>query len=161
MWALCTLALTTSAGLAADAVTRLSEPVEVTATHETFGAPLPDGGPVYSLSELVEQADALAGQDILLNTRVARVCQKKGCFFIASEGAESVRITFSDYAFFIPTDAGGKQVTLAGRFSRQPLSAEQLAHYAEDLGEKPPASAEAPGWEYTIVATSVRVPLGP
>lgn len=73
-------------------------------------------------------------------------------------GASTVHVTFKDYAFFIPTDAGGKTVALAGTFGRNSLSAEQAAHYAKNLGDEP--SANAAQFEYVIMATSVSIPKG-
>lgn len=137
-------------------VTRLSEPVQSTNTHEVFGAPLPETGSALSLAQLIEGGEQYAGQEVLVETRVAKVCQKKGCFFIATEGAHSARISFKDYGFFIPTDAGGKQATLAGTFERKSLSPVQAAHIAEDLGEEAPGAP--PDYEYSIVATAVRLP---
>ena len=137
-------------------VVRLSEPVIVTETHEIFGAPLPEAGTPIELGDLLANSAQYEGRDVLLQTRIAKVCQKKGCFFIAQHGADSVRVTFKDYGFFIPSDSGGKTVTLAGTFSRKPLSAEQAAHLAEDLGEAPPENP--PAFEYAIVATSVAIP---
>jgi len=138
-------------------VIRLSEPVLVTDTHEVFGAPLPGGGEVLTIGELVENSEAFQDETVLVETRIARVCQKKGCFFVAQHGAESVRVTFADYGFFIPTDSGGKTVTLAGTFSRQPMDKAKAEHVAADLGEPPPDTV--PAFEYAIVATSVAIPL--
>ena len=138
-------------------VIRLSEPVLVTDTHEVFGAPLPDIGNPLPIGTLVENSDAYLGEAVLVETRIAKVCQKKGCFFVAQHGADTVRVTFADYGFFIPTDSGGKTVTLAGTFSRKPLSKAEADHVAADLGEAPPATA--PDFEYAIVATSVAIPL--
>lgn len=138
---------------------RLSEPVEASDAWEVFGAPMADTSAGLSLEALIEREDEFAGKEVRVTTRVAKVCQKKGCFFIATEGATAARVTFADYAFFVPTDSGGKEVTLVGTFQRSALSAEQAAHYAEDLGEAPPADP-APGFEYGIVATSVLIPRG-
>jgi len=66
-------------------------------------------------------------------------------------------VRFQDYGFFIPTDSAGKTVTLAGTISRVELSPEQVAHFAEDLGEAAPAPAMAE-FEYQIMATAVRIP---
>lgn len=137
-------------------VVRLSEPVLVTESHEVFGAPLPESGDVLGIDELIDGAERYEGQDVLVSTRIAKVCQKKGCFFVAQHGADTVRVTFKDYGFFIPNDSGGKTVTLAGNFTRKPLSREKADHLAEDLGEA--AGSIAPGWEYAIVATAVSVP---
>ena len=139
-------------------VLRLSEPVAVSETHEIFGAPLPEDGIPVELGDLLENSAQYEGKDVLLSTRIAKVCQKKGCFFVAQHGADSVRVTFEDYGFFIPTDSGGKTVTLAGTFSRKPVSKAEAEHIAEDLGETPPANP--PAFEYAIVATSVSIPRG-
>lgn len=137
-------------------VVRLSEPVIQTQTHEIFGAPLPEGGSPLGVAELIEHSERYEGQDVLVSTRIAKVCQKKGCFFVAQHGADTVRVTFKDYGFFIPSDSGGKNVTLAGHFSRKPLTPEEAAHLSADLGEA--AGSVEPGWEYAIVATSVSIP---
>jgi hypothetical protein len=88
----------------------------------------------------------------------AKVCQKKGCFFVAQHEADTVRVTFKDYGFFIPTDSGGKTVLLAGNFQRKALSREEAEHLAEDLGEEAPK--DVPDFEYAIVATGVSIPRG-
>lgn len=137
-------------------VIRLSEPVQVTETHEVFGSPLPESGDVLGIAELVENSGTYEGKDVLVETRIAKVCQKKGCFFVAQHEADTVRVTFEDYGFFIPTDSGGKTVMLAGTFSRKPLSREQAEHYAADAGEAMPESP--PEFEYAILATGVSIP---
>lgn len=135
---------------------RLSEPVTASSTHEVFGAPLPAGGNPLSLGTLISESEQYQGQEVLLSTRIAKVCQKKGCFFIAHEGAYSARVSFKDYEFFVPTDSGGKDVVLLGTFSRQKISQEQAEHYAADLGET--ASADPGQFEYSIVASAVSIP---
>ena len=139
-----------------DAVKRLSEPVEVTATHEYFGAKLAETGAPLSLGDLMKDNEKYLDHEVLVETRIAKVCQKKGCFFVAQEGASTARVTFKDYGFFIPTDSGGKNVVLLGTFSRKSVSEEQAEHYAADLGEKAPVTPEM--YEYSIVATAVKIP---
>lgn len=143
---------------AAAEVVRLSEPVASTEAWEDFGAPLPEG-PSRSLADVVAASGAMDGKDVKIATEVVQVCRKKGCFFIAREGEATARVTFRDYEFFIPTDSAGKQVVLAGTFQRRAITAEQAAHFAEDLGETPPADLED-GFEYAIVADAIRIPRG-
>jgi hypothetical protein len=88
---------------------------------------------------------------------VAQVCQKKGCFFVAQDGDAVARVTFVDYSFFVPTDSGGKDVTIVGTFNRKVISEAQAKHFAEDAGQDP-AAVTGPREEYSIVATSVVVP---
>ncbi len=149
-----TLALADTSG-----VIRLSDPVMVTETHEVFGAAMPTGVESMSLAAVVEQSQALSGQAVRIEAEIVQVCQKKGCFFIARDGDAVARVRFKDYGFFIPTDAAGKTVQLAGRIEKVELSPEQAAHFAEDLGQPAPAT-QAPVFEYQIMATSVQIPLG-
>ena len=151
------IALIAPAALADDSVVRLSEPVNETATHEDFGALLPEGKAQHSLGEAISNLDDLAGQSVLIETEIQQVCQKKGCFFIARDGQAVARVRFKDYGFFIPTDSAGKTVKLAGTLARVELAPEQAAHFAEDLGQAPEAAPRA-NFEYQIMATAVRIP---
>ena len=137
-------------------VKRLSEPVEVTASYETYGSKLPESGDALSLTDLMKDKQKYLDKELLVETRIAKVCQKKGCFFVATEGPLTARVTFKDYGFFIPTDSGGKDVVLSGTFSRKSVSTEQAEHYSADLGEKVAAAPEK--FEYSIVAAAVRIP---
>jgi hypothetical protein len=138
-------------------VIRLSEPVEVTDTHETFGSAMPGSVEPVSLSSLVANHGDYVGKSVAVEARVSKVCQKKGCFFIAQDGATVVRVSFKDYSFFVPTDIGGRQVTLLGELQLKEVSAEQAEHYAADVGAE--NAGIAPGPQFEIVATAVRVPI--
>lgn len=139
-------------------VIRLSDPVEVTDTHETFGAVMPETAEPMALAALVAQHDDYAGKSVVVEAHVSKVCQKKGCFFIAKDGATIVRVSFKDYGFFVPTDISGRDVTLVGELRQVELSAEQAAHLEDDLGAADAAIPAGPQFE--IVASAVRVPKG-
>jgi hypothetical protein len=138
-------------------VIRLSEPVEVTATHEVFGSALDESGEPVSLGALVANSDRYLDQEVLVETRINKVCQKKGCFFIAQDGADYARVSFKDYGFFIPTDSAGKTVLLRGVFLRREIDREQAEHYAADLGDTRAREAAA-SVEYQIVASAISIP---
>lgn len=152
-----TVILASPVGAVADenSAVRLSEPVEATATHETFGAKLPESGTAITLGSLLADGDRYLDREVTVTTRVAQVCQKKGCFFIARDGPYTARVSFKDYGFFVPSNISGRTVTLAGELKRNNLSSEQAEHYNEDMEDE---SALKPGPQYEIVATSVRVP---
>jgi hypothetical protein len=137
-------------------VVRLSEPVEVTDTHETFGAAMPATFDPVALSALVANHENYADESVVVEARVAKVCQKKGCFFIAKDGATTVRVSFKDYSFFVPTDISGRDVTLVGKLRQVELTEEQAAHLEEDMGST--GVDVAPGPQFEIVASAVRVP---
>lgn len=137
---------------------RLSEPVERSSDSETFGSPLDETLPSVSLQQLAADAESHTGKPFRVTVRVARVCQKKGCFFIAQDGDTVMRVSFADYSFFLPTDIGGKRVDMVGELVARELTPEQAEHYAADLGET--SATLQPGKVWELVATSVRVPLG-
>lgn len=135
-------------------VIKLSEPILVTETYEVYGEKLKKMDEPISLTSLVASTNELESDQVLVKTSIAEVCEKKGCFFIAQEGEHSVRITFKDYGFFIPTDSKGKEATIAGVFTKKVLSEEKAKHYAEDAGKE---SSDIIGdqVEYSIVASSI------
>jgi hypothetical protein len=156
--------LAAGAGLAAELdadqtkVIRLSDPVEQTADSESFGAPVDDSVTVVALEEIATSGGDYVGQPVQVVARVAKVCQKKGCFFFAQEGSSVVRVSFKDYGFFVPTDISGKRVTLVGEVVAREVTAEEADHYADDIGADAPPVKQ--GEVYEIVASAVRVPRG-
>jgi len=135
-------------------VTRLSEPVEVTDDAEVFGAPLDADARSASLEALLDNPDDYLDTSVRVEARISEVCQKKGCFMIATAGDKAVRISFRDYSFFVPTDTGGKTVTLTGTLVERVLSEKQAAHFREDAG----SDTIQAGKVYEIVADSVSIP---
>jgi hypothetical protein len=135
-------------------VIRLSEPVAVTDDAEVFGAPLDADANPTSLEALLDSPLDYLGAPVRIEARISQVCQKKGCFMIATSGKHAVRISFKDYAFFVPTDTAGKTVTLTGTVIERTISDEQAAHFREDAG----SDAIQAGKVYEIVANSVSIP---
>ena len=107
--------------------------------------------------EIVAASEEYAGKQVKATATVAQVCQKKGCFLVAQDGEAVARVTFADYGFFVPTDSGGKEVTIVGTFSRKEITEAQARHFAEDVGQDP-AKVVGAREEYSIVATSVVIP---
>lgn len=135
---------------------RLSEPVAQDANSETFGKVIDSSLTQVSMAEVATQSAALVGKPFIVETKIAKVCQKKGCFFIAQYQDQVIRVSFRDYGFFIPTDAGGKTVVLAGELVEKEMSAEQAEHFNQDL--KSEAGAIKTGVVYEIIADSVKIP---
>jgi hypothetical protein len=135
---------------------RLSEPVTQDAQSETFGVKLDHSLPKLSMQELATNSPSHLAKPFQVETRIAKVCQKKGCFFIAQQNQHMLRVSFRDYGFFIPTDSSGKTVTLAGVLVQKDISPEQAAHFEADLKSK--TSMLKLGLIYEIVADSVKIP---
>ncbi len=132
---------------------RLSEPIADTSQYEIFGALPSSKKRGLSLTKIVTEAEKYEEEFVRVTTHVSKVCQRKGCFFIAVEGTIWARVVFKDYAFFLPTDSSGKQATLEGRLKRRTLSDDQAKHYSKDLGIRY-SQTDHPE-EYLITASSV------
>ena len=146
---------TSSAALASEII-RLSGPVAKDDITETFGAVLDENLPRVNLISLMKEPSKKIGQKFLISTKVAKVCQKKGCFFIAQQNETIVRVSFKDYSFFIPTDSTNKDVLLAGELVIKNMSIEQAEHFNSDLGL---SNKLKPGEVYEIVAEGIQIPI--
>ena len=86
-----------------------------------------------SLQSEMESADSL---DCVVKGTVAEVCQKKGCWMtLKKEDGSTIRVTFKDYALFMPKDLAGKEIALHGVAKAKTESVEMLKHLAEDQGK--------------------------
>lgn len=140
-----------------ESVIQLSEPVSENSEFAVFGSEMEESAESksISLSDLVELENI--EEEVYLKTSIKSVCKKKGCFFIATDGDLSARVTFKDYSFFIPTNSAGKDVIVRGMFNIKELTEDQAKHYAEDAGED---ASEIKGSqkEYSLIATSIKIP---
>ena len=93
------------------------------------GAPI-GASPVVDLSEALRSVSAWAGRTVTVEGRVDRVCQMKGCWMeLVPAGADrGIRVTFQDYAFFVPTDSRGAAARLEGAFERNTFSKADADH---------------------------------
>lgn len=76
--------------------------------------------------------------DMKIEGKVVDVCKKKGCWMtLEMPNGDPMRVTFKDYAFFMPMDIVGRKVVLDGIAKKQTISVETLRHYAEDAKKSP------------------------
>ena len=148
---------TVLAGTKSTAALRLSEAVETGPNYEVFGAPMPDKTLGLSLTELITQKQDYLGKEVRVSATIAQVCQQKGCFFIAKQDDKWARITFRDYAFFVPTNTAKSQVLIKGIFSETELSTAEAQHYQTDLGSSDNSADARTLREFSIIASSVLI----
>lgn len=104
---------------------------------KSFGAGVTAGNllPIEKMESAMGDKKAA---DMKVTGEVVDVCKKKGCWMtLKTPSGESIRITFKDYAFFMPMDIVGKKVALDGLAKKQTISVETLRHYAEDAHKSP------------------------
>ncbi len=68
-----------------------------------------------------------------LSGKVDAVCQKKGCWMeLKNNDGTSLRVTFKDYAFFMPKDGAGLTAIVDGIAKVEVTSVADLKEYAKD-----------------------------
>lgn len=88
----------------------------------------------------VDSLKALMGSNKEMNCKlegtVDAVCKKKGCWMeITKTDGSTMRVTFKDYAFFMPKDCEGKTAIMDGIAKLEVTSVADLKEYAKDDGQ--------------------------
>lgn len=122
------------------------------------GASLNRGAAPVALEEVLAAPEAYDGRTLTLVGTAREVCAKKGCWLLMAAGERELRMTFQDYAFFVPLDSAGSEVRAEGVFRIQETPVEEARHYLEDAGRHAEAQAiTAPVRSFTFVATGVEL----
>ena len=114
-------------------------------------------GPAVALSALLQNPDAYAGQTVTTEGTVQRACSRKGCWMEIGSGEDACRITFKDYAFFVPTDAAGAHAKVQGRLSTREVEAAAVQHLEEEGARFSNKKADGSATEVQMVATAVEL----
>lgn len=73
---------------------------------------------------------------VSMKSKIVSNCQNSGCWMDLDVGNEEVvKVTFKDYAFFVPLDSEGKTATVEGFAKKELIPVDLLKHYAEDDGK--------------------------
>jgi hypothetical protein len=101
-------------------------------TAQTFGEKITEEGaiPVEQLGAMLNDTNSVA---IKLTGTVSAACQTKGCWMtLKNPGGEELRVTFKDYAFFVPKDCAGKTAFVDGVARIETTSVADLKEFAKD-----------------------------
>lgn len=128
------------------------EPVAVVDGHPVYGAQMPSGD-ATDIGTVLTDTGKYAGTPQKFSGRVAKVCQKRGCWMVLANGEAHARVMFGKDDFFIPTDSTGNAVVY-GTLSATQMSEGMAKHLAKDEGADP-AKIDGAVEEVQIVATSV------
>lgn len=126
-----------------------------------FGAPL-SAAPTVAVSAVLADAKKYDDKDVKVTGTVSAACQKKGCWMTigtGEAGAQTVRVSFKDYGFFVPKDCLGKKAVVEGHFKVSTMSVAEAQHYAEDAAKEgaPVKKVTEPQKTYALVATGVEL----
>lgn len=95
---------------------------------------------------------------VSMKSKIVSNCQTSGCWMDLDVGNDEViKVTFKDYAFFVPLDSEGKTAVVEGFAKREMIPVDILQHYAEDEGKSKEeiAAITEPEFAYTFEAIGV------
>ena len=122
-----------------------------------YGANLEVSG-IISPAEMVAVVEKNGNFEGKISGEIKEVCTKKGCWLTMDlPNGESMRVTFKDYGFFVPTTSQGYPIILEGVAVLTETDVDTQRHYAEDGGmsKEEVEKITEPKREITFEATGV------
>lgn len=142
---------------------RLSIALLLVATTALAGEIITRGEVISRSAKSVPLADVLAKPDaytkdaVVVEGVVKTACERKGCWMqLTGEGTPAVRVTFKDYAFFVPLDSKGMKARAEGVTVVKTLSKKEADHLEEE-GAKLNRNADGTAKEVSFVASGVEL----
>src|SRR5262245_30097052 len=87
----------------------------------------PDGA--IPASQLIATVGDKQTMNLKVEGKIESCCQKKGCWTeVFVNDSETVHVTFKDYGFFVPKDAGGKTIIMEGVAKYDTTNVDMLKH---------------------------------
>ncbi|MDX2194233.1 MAG: DUF4920 domain-containing protein [Gemmatimonadales bacterium] len=139
--------------LAAPLAAQSAPPRPVVVRGEAIGR-----APRADLAAVLARPADYAGKPVQVMGTIVRSCTNKGCWMqLAPVGAsEGLRVTFKDYAFFIPLDAKGMSATAEGTLEVKRHPAKDAKHLREE-GAMVQPGPDGTATELTFVAYGVEL----
>ncbi|MCB9361443.1 MAG: DUF4920 domain-containing protein [Flavobacteriales bacterium] len=135
-------------------IEEVTETVEVNITKH--GADITEDGAITA-AEFLAKFDGNP-MEVKLAANIMEVCAKKGCWMMVTLGdGKEMRVTFKDYEFFVPKDAGEKLAIIEGVATMDTTSVEELKHYLSDAeaSQEEIDAVTEPEYNYAFEATGV------
>jgi hypothetical protein len=130
-----------------DAIARLGKPLQ--------------GLSVTPLSEILDHPEQFNERTVAVEGHVARACTRKGCWMeVATSKADTARacrVTFEDYAFFVPKDSPGAHARLEGKVAVSRVKPSHVEHLEAEGAKFSSKNADGSALEIQIVATGVEL----
>jgi hypothetical protein len=144
------------------AMKQLALALALFATTASAGEILSRGAAVSRDAQAVPLAKVLASPEdytrnaVVVEGTVTTACERKGCWMQLGDGKDAVRVTFKDYAFFVPLDSKGMQARAEGVTTVKKLSKGEADHLEEE-GAKLKRNADGSANEVSFVASGVEL----
>jgi hypothetical protein len=140
--------------------TLATDPPAAAAATSTHGEPIAVDEPL-TLATVIADPDAYAGKKVVVEGKVRRACEAKGCWLelapTAEKGTQGCRVTFKDYGFFVPLDSAGATARVEGVINVRQVPPEEVAHLEGEGAFFAHKAADGSAQELQIVASGVEL----
>jgi hypothetical protein len=109
------------------------------------------------LATLLANPKAYTDQTVTTEGKVQRACSRKGCWMEIGEGPDACRVTFKDYAFFVPTDSAGAHAKIQGKLDTRQVEAAAVAHLESEGARFNHKNADGSAVEVRMIASAVEL----
>jgi hypothetical protein len=122
------------------------------------GAPISSETPAVAIKSVLEKPEAYTKSPVVIEGVVLAACETRGCWMqvAPAAGEAGMRVTFKDYAFFVPLDSKGRAARMEGTVSVKTLSKADVDHLVGEgatLKRNPDGTAN----EVSFVASGVEL----
>jgi hypothetical protein len=121
-----------------------------------YGAVI-EPGPSVPLASLLSDPKAYANQTVTTEGKVQRACSRKGCWMEIGAGDDACRVTFKDYAFFVPTDSAGAFAKIQGRLDTREVEAAAVSHLESEGARFRNKQPDGSATEVRLLASAVEL----
>jgi hypothetical protein len=143
---------------------RKTAPAPVTAQARVYGQAFTAAAAI-PVGQVLAAGPSWRGKSVTVTGQVRKACTRKGCWMELVDdlrvGGPGCRVTFKNYAFFVPTDSAGAQARVQGVVEVDTLSAAAVRHYEEEGAAFAGKRADGTAPEVRIVATGVELARAP
>jgi hypothetical protein len=126
----------------------------------TRGAPISKDAKAIPLATVLENPASYTKDTVVVEGVIAASCTRQGCWMQLApseeKAAQSVRVTFKDYGFFIPLQAKGMKARAEGVAVVKTLTKEDADHLEEE-GAKLTRQKDGTALEVSFVANGVEL----
>ncbi|MEK6374211.1 MAG: DUF4920 domain-containing protein [Acidobacteriota bacterium] len=116
------------------------------------GVAIPPDAKSVTVADVLAKPEAYAKQPVVVEGVVSTVCTNMGCWM----QLDTVRVTFKDYGFFVPTDSKGFQARALGVAKVRTIGKDEADHL-EGEGAKLNHGADGTAKEVSFVASGVEL----
>ncbi len=115
-------------------------------------------GPAIAVTQLVASARTYTARPVIVEGVITRECTEKGCWMQVAPSAEAngMRVTFKDYAFFIPQSMVGRRARMEG-MTKVTTHSKAAADHLIGEGAQLQRNADGSATEVQFVASGVEL----